>query len=171
VTSLLITLAAAVKSGSSGGGIDPSLLLGIIAALGLLGGIGLGLKAVIERRALRARAGSDDASAAVAVAQAARELIDPLRQELAQERKDHAEEIELERIKVDAVHAKLDILRKDLNRAQQDVHDLRVTLRRSLEETRKYKERNVALERELRQCREFKQLNDAPQVDTDADLP
>jgi exonuclease VII large subunit len=145
-----------------------TLFLSLLVALGLLGGIGMGLKAILERRNLKAKAGTDDASAAAIVAAAARELVDPLRQELAQERKEHAEEIEVERIKVNAVHAKLDILRKELNQAQQEVHELRVTLRRSLEETSRYKTRTLELERELRQCQEFKQLNE---VDTRTDLP
>jgi hypothetical protein len=55
-----------------------------------------------------------------------------------------------------------------LNQAQQEVHELRVTLRRSLEETSRYKTRTLELERELRQCQEFKQLNE---VDTRTDLP
>jgi hypothetical protein len=69
------------------------LVLGIIAGLGLLGGVGLGIKAIIERAVLKARAGVDDASATEVVTRAARELIDPLRKELATERAEHAEEL------------------------------------------------------------------------------
>lgn len=135
----------------------------ILVALGLLGGIGLGIKAILDRRSLQAKAGSDDASAASVVAAAARELIDPLRRELAQERAEHAEEIALERKKVAA-------MRRETEAALNDVTTLRATLRRALEEVEKYKTRNLELERELERLKEAQALNN-PGLDSGGGTP
>lgn len=120
--------------------------LPIVVGLGLLGGIGLGVKAFLERRGLRARAGSDDASAASIVAAAARELIDPLRLELAHERAEHAGEIEDERAKVAQV-------RRELDAAMVDVARLRVMLADALDTVSQYRIRVQQLERELENAR------------------
>lgn len=129
--------------------LDPSFALALTVGLGLLGGIGLGVKAVMDRkglqaaaRATNAKAETDAASAASILTSAARELIDPLRQELAQERMEHAGEIEEERKKVQA-------LRRELNAALADLTSLRAVMRRALDEVEWYKTRNVELEREL----------------------
>jgi chromosome segregation ATPase len=119
-----LTVFALVEASS----LTPSVLLAILSALGLLGGIGLGVKALVERRTLNAtakaahsKAGNDDATAASIVAAAARELIDPLRQELATERRENAEDVERERAKVRE-------LQEELSKATADVNALRLTV-------------------------------------------
>jgi small-conductance mechanosensitive channel len=140
-------------------GVDSALLLTVITGLGLLGGIGLGVKAVIERRNLSAsakathsKAGTDDATAASIVAAAARELIDPLRAELAKERAEHADEVEEERKKVARVRSELDA-------ALRDVETLRATLRKALKEREESEERVRELQLELFRLQEFILLN------------
>lgn len=85
------------------GGIDGGILFNIVVALGLLGGLGAGVKAVLDRIALRAKANVDNASATEVVTRAARELIDPLRKELAAERAEHAEELAEQRKEKEAL--------------------------------------------------------------------
>jgi hypothetical protein len=126
--------------------VTASLLIPVLAALGLLGGIGYGIKAFLERRILRAKAGSDDASAASIVAAAARELIDPLRAELALERAQHSGEIEAERRKVA-------LFQRELDTALADVARLRGMLREALDDAASQRRRTLAVERELEQCR------------------
>ena len=70
-----------------------STLLTIVVGLGLLGAIGAAIKAVLDRRGLTARAVSDEATATSVLTAAARELVDPLRKELALEREQHSKEI------------------------------------------------------------------------------
>ena len=131
----MIALAAAAEA--------TNLILYVVSGLGLLGGIGLAIKAVIERNSLNAKAGSDNASASAIVAEAARELIDPLRRELAQERAEHSEEIEDERKRVAHV-------RKELDAAINDVTALRAALRRALQEVEMANAKIRALEEENR---------------------
>lgn len=54
----------------------------IVSALGG-GGLGLAIKAILDWRAVRAKANLDDTSAAVSLTKAATELLNPLRTELA----------------------------------------------------------------------------------------
>jgi hypothetical protein len=72
----------------------------------LLAAIGFGgaLVAVINAVSQRRKVGAD---ATAVVTAAARELVDPLRQELANERASHAAEVELERSKVAQVREEL----------------------------------------------------------------
>ena len=84
------------------------LAVWIVGGLGLLGAIGSGYKAWADRNSIRAKANLDDTSATVALAAAAREMLDPLRKELAQERADHASDLQVERAKVAQVRAELD---------------------------------------------------------------
>lgn len=77
----------------------------------LSGGIWQAAKALIERKSLSksldAKGNVDDANATATVIAAARELVDPLRKELAEERRSHGEEIEVERAMVAEVRAEL----------------------------------------------------------------
>lgn len=111
---------------------DPSVIVSLVVGAGLLGGIGMGIKAWLERGQLQANADALRANADSIVAAAARELLDPLRKELAQERLDHVGEIEIERKKVADV-------RRELDAAVTEVQALRVEL--------------AALRGELRQAR------------------
>jgi TolA-binding protein len=104
---------------------EPSeVALSLIVGVGLLGGIGLGIKAWYERRQLAAVANSTEATATAVLVAAARELVDPLREELASERAAHAKEAEAERRKLIEV-------RKQLDSALDDCHHLRRELRKA----------------------------------------
>jgi hypothetical protein len=111
------------------------VLLQVIVGIGLLGGIGYGVKAWYERKQLRANASSIDATATAVIVAAARELVDPLRAELAKERAEHAEEAEAERVKLVEVRAQLrnaiddcNALRRDLAGAQSEIHAMRLEM-------------------------------------------
>lgn len=144
-----------------------SFMLAIVSALGLLGGLGYGIKALLERKTLnatasatRAKGGNDEANAASIVAAAARELIDPLRQELATERAENAIDVERERIKVRALQSELD-------RALIEVAALRAQVRNTMDElnmalsTIADKERHIlALEHEIARFKEARALNE-----------
>lgn len=67
--------------------------LPVVLALNLLGGIGLGIKALLERRAVKAQAHHDEASGAQMISAAARELVDPLRESLRRAREDFEAEL------------------------------------------------------------------------------
>lgn len=95
--------------------------LSVIVALGLLGGIGYGIKAWYERKLLRATASGTDATATAVIVAAARELVDPLRAELATERRERAMEAEADRRKLAEV-------RVELEKAIQDAQELRLEL-------------------------------------------
>ena len=84
----------------------PEQLALLVTAI-LSGGTGLAVKAYFERKALRAKGSLDDATATATVIAAARELVDPLRKELAEERSSHAQEVAVERAKVAEVRAEL----------------------------------------------------------------
>lgn len=121
----------------------------VVAGLGLLGGIGLGVKAILERNTLKARATHDDASATAIVTAAARELIDPLRKELAAERDEHAREVQMEREKVAAV-------RDELEAALAEAKELRgelVMARVEADALRREREVDRATIRALREAR------------------
>ena len=153
-------------------------LLAILSGLGLFGGIGLGIKALLERRSLnatalatQAKAGGEDATAASIVAAAARELIDPLRKELATEREEHREERKAERAEADLElereRAKVRALQADLDKALDDVALLRSNLRKALvevgraKETVLQKDREIlALEQEIARCKAESRKND-----------
>lgn len=124
-------------------------LLAVLSGLGLLGGIGLGIKALIERRTLNAtakatqsKAGNDDATAASIVAAAARELIDPLRRELATERQESAQDLERERVKVQKLQDALD-------GALDDTAGLRIEVRRMTDEISRVKDRLLEKDQQI----------------------
>jgi response regulator RpfG family c-di-GMP phosphodiesterase len=118
--------------------VDASLLMAILGALGLLGGVGLGIKAFYERNLLRAKAGADDANAAAVVVAAARELVDPLRRELSLERQQHELELsaamERHTMELELERRKALEVRAELQAAMQDVGRLRTELNAALEE-------------------------------------
>ena len=122
-------------------------LVTLLVASGLLGGIGYAIKALADRKATRAKANSDDASATSVVVAAARELVDPLRKELQQERESHSREIEEERRRVAHVREELDL-------AMDDVHRLRNELTLALAEVARSKAIIRALEDENLRLRE-----------------
>lgn len=110
----------------------PSVALPEGVTVAIIGGIcmvlGYIVKALAERRSLNrnaaaaeTNANAEAAGATAVVVAAARELVEPLRRELAQERADHAGEVEQERAK--AVR-----LREDLDGALVDARRLRVAL-------------------------------------------
>lgn len=108
------------------------LAIWIVGSLGLLGAIGSGWKAWLDRNSIRARANLDDTSATIALAAAARELLDPLRKELAAERVEHAADMDTERRKVAEVRAELEactahvrVLRGELSMARVEADELR----------------------------------------------
>ena len=84
---------------------DQPLALLVVAILG--GGVTTAIKALFDLRPMRSKANADDASGTSMVVAAARELVDPLRAELAAERADHATEVAVERQKVAEVRAEL----------------------------------------------------------------
>jgi hypothetical protein len=96
-----------------------------MVAVGLAGGIGLGVKAFYERRQLSARADSDGASATAVITAAARELVDPLRRELQAQRAEHLEQLAAERAKYAILRAELN---QDLELARDTAHRLRLEL-------------------------------------------
>jgi myosin heavy subunit len=115
------------------------LILSIIDGLGLLGGSGYGIKAWYERKLLRANASSTDATATAVLVAAARELVDPLRVELAQERKDHAEEVEMERRKLAQVREQLDRALDDSRQLARELHQAREEMARLQAENLTYR--------------------------------
>lgn len=117
---------------------DGSLWAPVIAALfggGAITGIG---SAILQRR----KVGAD---ATAVITEAARELVDPLRKELATERSENAKEVEAQRMKVarltkelEAVEATLRVIRAEL-----------VECRADLDVMRRERERDRARIREL----------------------
>lgn len=89
----------------------------------LLTGLGLGVKAILERRNLSAKADSDEASATSVLAAAARELVDPLRKELALEREEHAAEVARMRQQAKALSNDLTKCESQLTRLRKSVED------------------------------------------------
>lgn len=90
---------------------DPTEL---IAALGLGGAIAAAVNAIVQRR----RIGADTTAVITA---AARELVDPLRKELATERAEHAAELDLGR-------RRLEQMREELASAMDEARALRSEL-------------------------------------------
>lgn len=117
----------------------PSIIVSVLAALGLLGGIGAGIKAILDRRGLTAKAVSDEASATSVLTAAARELVDPLRKELALEREEHAKEIAELRRQAKAILA-------DLSECRDEARGLRVDLSKARAENERLRARVIELE-------------------------
>lgn len=115
---------------------DTQALVALVAVLA--GGAGAVIKALMDRQGVKSKAGMDDASATTALTSAARELIDPLRQELATERAEHDAEIIELRAKarllnrdLDAIHDHVRQLRDDLSKAWKENAALRAELLKS----------------------------------------
>ncbi len=99
--------------------------LSVIVALGLLGGIGYGIKAWYERKLLRATASGTDATATAVIVAAAPELVDPLRAELATERRERAMEAEADRRKLAEVRVELENAIRDAQELRQELVKMR----------------------------------------------
>lgn len=113
--------------------------LAVVVGLGLLGAIGAGIKAILDRRGLSAKADADEASATSVLTAAARELVDPLRKELALERTEHAKEIAELRRQVKAVLG-------DLAECRDEARQLREELTKARKENDRLRHRVVELE-------------------------
>ena len=116
-----------------------SIALSIVVAAGLLGAIGAGVKAIIDRRGLTAKAVSDEATATSVLTAAAREQVDPLRKELALEREEHAKEIAELRRQAKAILA-------DLSECRDEARQLRADLSTARSENKRLRLRVVELE-------------------------
>lgn len=116
-----------------------STLLTIVVGLGLLGAIGAAIKAVLDRRGLTARAVSDEATATSVLTAAARELVDPLRKELALEREQHSKEIAELRRQAKAILS-------DLSECRDEARELRADLTKTRRENTRLRARVVELE-------------------------
>lgn len=116
-----------------------SLALTIVVGLGLLGAIGKAIKAVLDRRGLTARAVSDEATATSVLTAAARELVDPLRKELALEREQHSKEIAELRRQAKAILS-------DLSECRDEARELRADLTKTRRENTRLRARVVELE-------------------------
>ena len=116
-----------------------STLLTIVVGLGLLGAIGAAIKAVLDRRGLTARAVSDEATATSVLTAAARELVDPLRKELALEREQHSKEIAELRRQAKAILS-------DLSECRDEARELRADLTKPRRENTRLRARVVELE-------------------------
>jgi predicted nucleic acid-binding Zn-ribbon protein len=145
---------------------DPTILLALVSALGLLGGIGLGIKALVERNALNAtakasqsKAGNDDATAASIVAAAARELIDPLRRELATEREEGDVLAAAHRVKVLQLQEELDTANRDAAMLRDNLHQTLLELESTKKRLMKRDAQILRLEREIARYQEARYLN------------
>ena len=116
-----------------------STLLTIVVGLGLLGAIGAAIKAVLDRRGLTARAVSDEATATSVLTAAARELVDPLRKELALEREQHSKEIAELRRQAKAILS-------DLSECRDEARELHADLTKTRRENTRLRARVVELE-------------------------
>ena len=116
-----------------------STLLTIVVGLGLLGAIGAAIKAVLDRRGLTARAVSDEATATSVLTAAARELVDPLRKELALEREQHSKEIAELRRQTKAILS-------DLSECRDEARELHADLTKTRRENTRLRARVVELE-------------------------
>ena len=116
-----------------------STLLTIVVGLGLLGAIGAAIKAVLDRRGLTARAVSDEATATSVLTAAARELVDPLRKELALEREQHSKEIAELRRQAKAILS-------DLSECRDEARELRADLTKTRRESAGLRARVVELQ-------------------------
>lgn len=106
--------------------------LGLIVTVVLAAGGAAALKAFFERKG----AGAD---ATAVVTAAARELVDPLRRELAEERRSHAAEIQEERENARALH-------EELKACRIEVRELRDEVRAAWKENEKLRRRVIDLE-------------------------
>ncbi len=106
---------------------SPAELATLLAALGFGGALVAVVNAVFQRRKVGA-----DATAVVTAA--ARELVDPLRKELANERATHAAEVEMERQKVAEVREELQAMTEEAKALRQELGEVRRELDRAWEQ-------------------------------------
>lgn len=94
--------------------------IAIIAASILSGGATV---AIVQAISQRRKVGAD---ATAVVTAAARELVDPLRKELAQEREDNAKEVAAERAKVAEMRQEMENAIKEARVLRKELHDARL---------------------------------------------
>lgn len=129
------------------------LALALVVGLGLLGGLGWGIKAFIDRKVIAATAASNQASATAVITAAARELVDPLRRELAAERDEQAQRVEAERRKLAEMRAELEAAIEESQTLRSGLHEMRDEMQELQRENQAYRRRNAELERELAEAR------------------
>lgn len=125
----------------------PATWVALVAAVGLPAIVGLGLKAWYERRLLASQAASGDATATSIVTAAARELVDPLRRELALVRAEAKAGEEMERKKLQEVRAELVAATDEARALRKELAEVRAELGRVYRENYEYRARIAELER------------------------
>lgn len=108
----------------------------------LVTAVGTIAKALSDRRAVRAKATLDDSSATVAVTAAARELVDPLRKELAKVREEAAADLEAERKKVHELRDELEECTAEAARLRGELAMARVEADELRRDREQYRERD-----------------------------
>lgn len=121
---------------------DASIIAAVATSLGL-GGVAV---AVVNTVAQRRKVGADATSVVTA---AARELVDPLRRELATERAEHSAEIAEGRVKVREIRDELDRALDEAKNLRMELAAVRVELDDSWEQVANGKRRIRELESEL----------------------
>jgi chromosome segregation ATPase len=122
--------------------------IALMAAALLTGGT---IVAVVNAVAQRRKVGAD---ATAVVTAAARELVDPLRKELAQERADNADEVAEERRKVAAMREEASAALEEARALRTELHEARLEADRLRREREADKARIRELERALEADRE-----------------
>ncbi len=124
---------------------ESATIVAVIAAVGLPTVIGLAVKAFYERRMIAAQAANSDASATAVVTAAARELVDPLRQELAEVRAEAREGVIVERKRLKEVQAELQQALNEARDLRVELSKMRVELDELHQENDMYRRRNREL--------------------------
>lgn len=124
---------------------ESATIVAVIAAIGLPTVIGLAVKAFYERRMIAAQAANSDASATAVVTAAARELVDPLRQELAEVRAEAREGVMAERKRLKEVQAELQQALNEARDLRVELSKMRVELDQLHQENDMYRRRNREL--------------------------
>jgi hypothetical protein len=104
--------------------------------------------AVVNAIAQRRKVGADATSVVIA---AARELVDPLRQELANERLEHSKEIALERHRVAQVRDELDAAMKEAQALRGELAMARIEADELRREREEYREKSRLQLRRIRE--------------------
>lgn len=115
--------------------------IAMLAAALLTGGAAV---AIVNAIAQRRKVGAD---ATAVITAAARELVDPLRKELAQEREENAAEIASERAKVKLMKEEMDECVEEARLLRRELHDARVEAARLRTEREEHIKRIRDLER------------------------
>jgi hypothetical protein len=127
-----------------------SIALAIAAALGT-GTIVAVINAISQRRKVGADANKADADATTMVIAAARELVDPLRRELALEREQHSRELALERRRVGEVRDELDAALRDAQALRGELAMARIEADELRREREQYREKSRVQLRRIRE--------------------